>query len=133
MRRLFASNGLAYNPHPEVVPNTMRALRVTELARDRELHRPVHDRLMHAYWEEGRDIGDPDVLRELGVEAGLELAQVNEVLATDEYADRVRASTAEAQSIGINGIPAFALGGRLLILGAQPREVFEQAFAQLDA
>ena len=56
---------------------------------------------------------------------------MDEVLAGDAYADRVQASTAEAQSVGITGIPAFALDGRLLILGAQPREVFEQAFAQL--
>ena len=67
----------------------------------------------------------------LAVEAGLDRAEVDDVLAGDAYADRVRASTAEAQSIGITGIPAFALDGRLLILGAQPREVFERAFAQL--
>ncbi len=128
---MFEANGLVYNPHPDVVPNTMKALRVTELARDRELHRPVHDRLMDAYWDEARNIGDPEELRALAVEAGLDPADVDDVLAGDAYADRVRASTAEAQSIGITGIPAFALDGRLLILGAQPREVFEQAFAQL--
>ena len=130
---MFEANGLRYNPHPEIVPNTMRALRVTELARDRELHRPVHDRLMDAYWDEGRNIGDPDEVRMLAVEAGLDPAEVDEALAGDLYADRVRASTAEAQSVGITGIPAFALDGRLLILGAQPREVFQQALARLDA
>ena len=41
-------------------------------------------------------------------------------------------STAQAQSLGITGIPAFLLDRRLLVLGAQPREVFEQALAQLD-
>ena len=128
---MFEANGLRYNPHPEIVPNTMRALRVTELARDRERHRAVHDRLMDAYWDEGRNIGDPDELRTLAVEAGLEPEEVGAVLAGDAYADRVLASTGEAQSVGVTGIPAFALDGRLLILGAQPREVFEQAFAQL--
>ena len=131
VRRVFEANGLVYNPHPDVVPNTMKALRVTELARDRELHRPVHDRLMDGYWDEARNIGDPEELRALALEAGLDPADVDDVLAHDGYVDRVRASTAEAQSIGITGIPAFALDGRLLILGAQPREVFEQAFAQL--
>jgi predicted DsbA family dithiol-disulfide isomerase len=130
---MFEANGLRYNPHPEIVPNTMRPLRVTELARDRELHRPVHDRLMDAYWDEGRNIGDPDEVRTLAVEAGLDPAEVDDVLAGDAHADRVRASTAEAQSVGITGIPAFALDGRLLIVGAQPREVFEQAFARLDS
>ena len=128
---MFEANGLVYNPHPEIVPNTMKALRVTELARDEGVHRAVHDRLMVAYWEEGRNIGDADQLRAIVVEAGLDPAKVDDVLAGDAFADRVQASTAEAQSIGITGIPAFALDGRLLILGAQPREVFEQAFDQL--
>ena len=42
-------------------------------------------------------------------------------------------STAQAVSIGVNGVPGFLLDRRLLVLGAQPREVFERAFAQLDA
>ena len=50
----------------------MRALRVTELARERGLHAAVHDRLMDAYWAEGRNIGDPAELRSLAVEAGLD-------------------------------------------------------------
>jgi predicted DsbA family dithiol-disulfide isomerase len=128
----FAEEGLAYNPPPGVVPNTMRALRVTELARDRGLHGPVHDRLMDAYWSEARNIGDPDELRPLAVEAGLDLADVDEVLAGDAYRDRVIALTQQAVSIGITGVPGFLLDRRLLVLGAQPREVFEPAFGQLD-
>jgi predicted DsbA family dithiol-disulfide isomerase len=131
VRRMFEANELVYNPHPEIVPNTMNALRVTELGRERGLHKQVHDRLMEAYWEESRNIGDDDELRSLVVEAGLDPEEVDEVLAGDEYADRVRASTTEAHSLGINGIPAFVLDGRLLVLGAQPREVFERAYAQL--
>jgi predicted DsbA family dithiol-disulfide isomerase len=116
---------------PEVVPNSMNALRVTELARDRGLHGPVHDRLMDAYWGEGRNIGDLEELRALAAEAGLEAAEVDDVLAGDAYLNRVRASTAQAQSLGIDGIPGFVLDERLLILGAHPPAVFEQAFARL--
>jgi predicted DsbA family dithiol-disulfide isomerase len=133
VRGMFEANGLAYNPHPEVVPNTMRALRVTELARERGLHQEVHDRLMAAYWEEGRDIGNTDELRSLAVEAGLDGSDVEELLAGDALRDRIHASTAQAQSLGITGIPAFVLDDRLLVLGAQPREVFERAFEQLGA
>jgi predicted DsbA family dithiol-disulfide isomerase len=116
-----------------VISNSRDALRLTELARDRGLHEQVHDRLMDAFWAEGRDLGDHDLLRDLGVEAGLDVAEVDDVLASDAYLDRVLASTAEAQSIGINGIPAFVLDGRMLLLGAQPREVFEQALERLGA
>jgi predicted DsbA family dithiol-disulfide isomerase len=128
---MFEANGLVYNPHRKIVPNTKQALRVTEFARERGLHKPVHDRLMEAYWEGGRNIGDETELQTLTVEAGLDPAEVDGVLTSDAYADRVQASTVEAQSLGITGIPAFVLDGRLLILGAQPRDVFEKAFAKL--
>ena len=49
------------------------------------------------------------------------------------YLERVLASTAQAHTIGVTGVPAFVLDRRLLVLGAQPRELFEQAFEQLRA
>jgi predicted DsbA family dithiol-disulfide isomerase len=133
MRERFAQESLAYDPHPDVVPNTRDALRVTELARDRGLHPQMHDRLMDAYWAEGENIGDRDVLRRLAAGVGLDATEVERVLGGDEYLARVQASTHQAQSIGINGIPAFLLDSKVLVLGAQPREVFERAFAQLEA
>jgi predicted DsbA family dithiol-disulfide isomerase len=128
---MFATAGLEYAPPPDVVPNSRDALRITELARDRGLHEPVHDRLMNAYWAEGGNIGDRDVLQMLAVEAGLDAGEVDEVLADDRYGERVQASTAQAAGIGATGVPAWVLDGRLLVLGAQPREVFDQAFARL--
>jgi predicted DsbA family dithiol-disulfide isomerase len=110
----------------------MRALRVTELARERGLHRTVHDRLMDAYWTEARNIGDEGELRRLAVGAGLDAAEVDDVLSGDAHRDRIQALTAQAVSIGITGVPGFLLDRRLLVLGAQPREVFERAFGQLS-
>jgi predicted DsbA family dithiol-disulfide isomerase len=130
---MFEQSGLAYKPPPDVVPNTLAALRLTELARDLGRHRETHDRLMDAYWAEGTNIGDLDVLRALAAELELPAEDVARVLEDDDYLDRVRASTQQAVSVGATGIPAYVLDGRLLILGAQPREVFEQALAQLEA
>ena len=127
----FAANGLVYNPPAEVVPNTMRALRLTELARDRNLHQPFHDLLMQAYWERATDIGDPVALQTLAAEAGLDEAEVALVIDGDVYRDRVLSSTVHAQSIGITGIPAFLLDRRQLVLGAQPRTLFEQILETL--
>jgi predicted DsbA family dithiol-disulfide isomerase len=126
---IFQSHGLEYNPNPDVVPNSMRALRLTEHARAQGLHEPFHNHLMDAYWSEAQDLGNPEVLRALAAEVGLEGA--DDVLATDAYADDVRRATAEAHAMGITGIPAFVLDRRLLVLGAHPKETFERAFAQL--
>ena len=127
----FASRGLDYNPNPDVVPNSMRALQLTELARDLGRHAEVHDRLMDAYWSEGQDIGNVDVLRRLATELALRADDVEEVLSGERYRDRIEGSTAQAASIGANAVPAFLLDRRLLVLGAQPEELFEQAFEQL--
>ena len=131
LRARFAAAGLEYN-RPEVVPNTRLALRLAELARDGGLHAPFHARLMAAYWSEAANIGDPDELRRIAHEAGLDADGVERVIGdTSAYLDRVEQSTSEAQSHGINAIPAFVLDRRLIVLGAQPLDVFRQAFAQL--
>jgi predicted DsbA family dithiol-disulfide isomerase len=88
---------------------------------------------MDAYWSEAQNIGDPDVLRRLAVELELPPDDVEEVLTTERYRDRIVESTRQAASVGANAVPAFVLDRRLLVLGAQPNEVFEQAFAQIDA
>jgi predicted DsbA family dithiol-disulfide isomerase len=131
LKQQFERNGLTYDPPTDIVPNSKLALRVTELAREHGLHGAVHDRLMDAYWAEGRNIGDPDELRTLAAEAGLE--DVEPALANDAYAERIDALTQQAVSIGATGVPAFLLDRRLLVLGAQPREVFQQAFEQLGS
>jgi predicted DsbA family dithiol-disulfide isomerase len=132
VRRFFAERGLEYNPHPDVVPNTMTALRLGELARDLGRHGDLHDRLMDAYWAEAKNIGDEDVLREETAAVGLPPAEVEDVLGGDRYRDRVEASTRQAYGVGANAVPAFVLDRRLLVLGAQPVEVFEQAFERLE-
>jgi predicted DsbA family dithiol-disulfide isomerase len=131
LRDRFTEEGLEYNPHPDVIPNSFDALRLTELARDVGRHEEIHDRLMDAYWQDAVDIGDQDELRRLLHD--LPSDDVERVLATDDFRDRVLASTEQAQSVGINGIPAWVIDGKLLVPGAQPREVFERAFEQLAA
>jgi predicted DsbA family dithiol-disulfide isomerase len=116
-----------------VIPNSRKALEVSELARDEGLHEAVHDRLMQAYWSEAADIGDEEKLLDLVAKAGVDRSEAKAALDERRYAARVDASTREAQRHGIHAIPAFVLGERLLLLGAHPHEVFERAVAQLDS
>ena len=131
-RAFFAARGLDYNPNLDVVPNSMRAQQLTELARDLGRHEAVHDRIMDAYCGEAQNIGDPDVLRRLAAELELPEGDVEDVLTTDRYRNEIVESTRQAASVGANAVPAFVLDRRLLVLGAQPDNVFEQAFARLE-
>ena len=114
-----------------MVSNSRAALRLTEVARAQGKHAVTHDRLMQAYWEEALDIGDLDVLRQLAVELGLDAPE--DAINGDLHGDRIADSTSQAHAIGINAIPAFLLDRRLIVVGAQPDDVFEQAFARLAA
>ncbi len=87
----------------------------------------THDRLMLAYWEQALNIGDPDVLRSLAAELGLDGA--DDAIEGDLYGSEVALATTRAHDAGINAIPAFLLDHRLIVLGAQADEVFERAFA----
>ena len=131
-RRLVEAAGLTFHPSPKL-PNTLHALQVTELARDRGLHDPVHSRLMHAYWSEAETSATTRRFSTSPPRRGSTARRPPSVLADGRYSDRVVASTQDANRLGINAIPAFVLDGRLLVLGAQPEQIFEQAVEQLEA
>jgi predicted DsbA family dithiol-disulfide isomerase len=110
--------------------NTFDGHRVLRLAAERGVHDAVKDRLFRAYMTEGEPIGDRDVLARVAGEAGLDPAEVREVLAGDRYAEDVRADEEAARAIGVTGVPFFVLGGRLAVSGAQPAEVLVRALEQ---
>jgi predicted DsbA family dithiol-disulfide isomerase len=89
--------------------------------------------LFTAYFTEGQDPSDPDVLVAAAEKAGLDGAAAREVLATGRYADEVRAAEKLWQSRGINAVPAVVINDRYLISGGQPPEAFEQALREIAA
>lgn len=89
--------------------------------------------LFKAYFTDGRNPSDRDVLVQLAGEAGLDPAQARDILAAGTYAQEVRAQERWYQSQGINSVPAVIVNDQHLIQGGQPAEVFEQALRQIAA
>lgn len=133
VRRMSAEAGLAYNPPPDRVPNTRRALELIEWGRANGAGDALHERVMDAYWTEGRDIGRWEELEPLVADVGLDPARAREEVDAGLFGDAVSASTRHAQRAGISAVPAFVLDGRLLVSGAQPHEVFEAALERAAA
>ena len=133
VKRLNEEAGLAYNPHPDRVPRTRRALELIEWSRSHglERHQELHDRVMDAYWTEGRDIMDWDVLLACVADVGLDPDEARAEVESGVWAREVDTSTATAQRHGIRAVPAFVFDGRLLVSGAQPHEVFEAAIEKV--
>jgi len=74
-----------------------------------------------ALWREGRDIGDPDLLVDLAVDAGVEESAVRSALADEDLREEVRGRFAAAQRQGVTGVPTFAYDG-YAARGAVPPE-----------
>ena len=80
------------------------------------------ERLFKLYFEEGRDIGDRNLLADVAVEFGFERAMVVRMLESDADKEAVRGEIATAQRIGVNGVPFFIFDGKFALSGAQPPE-----------
>jgi predicted DsbA family dithiol-disulfide isomerase len=110
--------------------NTFDAHRLLHLAADHDVQHAVKERFLSGYLEEGVAIGDRDQLALLAVDAGLDPAQVAEVLDGDAYADAVRADEEQARAFGIGGVPFFVLDRAYAVEGAQPAGVLRDALDQ---
>ncbi|SDY28255.1 Predicted dithiol-disulfide isomerase, DsbA family [Modestobacter sp. DSM 44400] len=129
-----AAEGLDFRFDRAVRANTVDAHQVIHLAGLRGVQDAVKERLLRAYFTEGEGVGDRDTLVRLAAEVGLDADEVRAVLDEQRYVGAVRADEAEAQALGISGVPFFVVDRRYGVSGAQPAEAFvevlERAWAE---
>lgn len=89
--------------------------------------------LLRAYFTEGRNVADHQVLQEVARDVGLPEDRARAILASDEYAGDVRVEERFFQQHGINAVPAIIIEQRHLISGGQPVDVFERALREIGA
>lgn len=119
---------------PEVSPQpyTRRAFEGLEFSKDRGRGGEYNNRVMRAFFQESRDIGDLNVLTELAAEVGLPAQEFRESLENGDYMTRVESLLRNAYGMGIQGVPFFVIGKRALS-GVQPKEELEAAIASAAA
>ena len=113
----------------EHVPNTLRAHQVMYLAETRRKDQSaLAEELMTAFFRRGEDIGDREILIELGARHGLLPDDVDRVMDEDSSRQTVLSREAQVRSSGIAGVPGFLLNRRLLVIGAQDEDTLVNAF-----
>jgi predicted DsbA family dithiol-disulfide isomerase len=117
----------------ERIVNTFDAHRLLHWAGLEGRALPLKHALLSAYFTQGENVADHDVLARLAGEAGLDRARAQEVLASDAYAGDVRERERYWQERGIHSVPSIVVDGKHLIQGGQPPEVFEQALRRIAA
>ncbi len=124
------SEGLAFDFEHLRSGNTFDAHRLVQLGRERGVQAAVEERFFSAYLEHGALMSDHATLLRLAAEAGLDEGEVADVLASDQYAEGVRADEAQAHELGISGVPCFVLDGRFAVSGAQSPQILLSALHQ---
>lgn len=117
------------------IVNTFDAHRLLHWAEVEGLdqQRALKHALLQAYFSDGRDVSSHEVLLEIVASAGLDASRAQAILASDEFADAVRAQESFYQQQGIRAVPSVIFNDRHLIQGGQPVETFERALRQLAA
>jgi predicted DsbA family dithiol-disulfide isomerase len=124
MDRLAAEEGLDYELAETTGGNTFDAHRLIHLGEEHGVGDAVKEALLHAYFVERVPVSDADVLRRVGVGAGLDPGEVDELLGGSRFADAVRADEAEATELGATGVPFFVIDRAFGVPGAQDDETF---------
>ena len=113
--------------------NTFDAHRLLHWAELQGRQPALKNALFKAYFTDGEDPSNHELLVRLAGEVGLDVAEARALLQSDRYAAEVREREQFYLQQGIHSVPAVIVNGRHLIQGGQPVEVFEQALRQIAA
>ena len=120
--------GLNYNFDIAKVSNSFDAHRLIQYAKTKGLGNEIEESLFEGYFTNGLDMSDLNSLQEIGVAIGLEPDGLKMVLESDAFTTEISKDIEEGQRIGVRGVPFFVIDNKYAISGAQPTEVFVEAF-----
>jgi predicted DsbA family dithiol-disulfide isomerase len=130
-----AGDGIEFRLDRARRANTLLAHRVLWWAEQPESgidQASVKERLLRAYFVDGLDIGDPDVLADCAAEIGADRGDVVTFLAGDGGIGEVNELLAQAHAQGITAVPTYVIDGQWAIPGAQDPDVFVQVLRRMD-
>ena len=110
----------------KTLPNTMNAHRLIAWANGQGRHLETIDALFTAYFVEGRDIGNEDVLCDIGSEQGLDRMIVADLLAGDHDWARVADAHNAAVNAGVRGVPVVIFNQKFARQGAESVATYTQ-------
>jgi predicted DsbA family dithiol-disulfide isomerase len=100
-------------------PNTLDAHRLLRWAMVESKQPEIAEALFMAYWSEGRDVGDHQVLAEIAEAHGMNPEGVLKALASEQDKIEVLAETSQAQKMGVTGVPTYIINRKYGVVGAQ--------------
>jgi predicted DsbA family dithiol-disulfide isomerase len=126
--RMARELDLMFKPPPKV-SNSKMALLLCEYVKENGKFDDYHTEVFKAYWQDGKDIGNLDILLDIIQKLGLDPKDARKFLKNEKASEKMAEFLLEARAYGIDGVPTFVIG-RIVIEGAQPYEVVKKAVEQ---
>jgi len=111
----------------EKMPNTLASHQFIKSVAPADTTRVV-DAIYKAYFEDGKDIGDSEVLLALAEELGIDREHIRDAIENERKSEEIEADLAFARDIQISGVPFFVIDGKFALSGAHAPENFLKAF-----
>jgi predicted DsbA family dithiol-disulfide isomerase len=121
---------------PAVLTNSRAALAATEFARETGRDEPLEERIYRAYFNDGENIGNPEVVTRLAGEAGLDSSAVADAIKSPKYEMKLKNNALAAHQRGVSGVPTFFIGDYPLVGAQSPdamRSILTRAVERFDA
>ena len=129
-----AQDNITFNMDIAVRANTFLAHRLLSYALKQHgaaVQIPLKECIMDAYFTNGKNISDIDVLADCAESAGIDRTEAHTFLSGDEFVDDVRNEIAEATEYGVTAVPTFIINGQWSVPGAQDVEMFERIIERI--
>ena len=124
MFSLMVEEGLPYGNRTHTY-NSRLAQELAKYAESFEEGEVLNRKLFEAYFVEGLNLADTDVLLDLAESSGLPREETEEAISKRRFRNEVAADWKRARELGVRGVPTFVYGNRALV-GAQPYETMKQ-------
>jgi len=131
MRGLLEAEGLPFSDRSHTY-NSRLAQEVGSWADTQDGGDDIHDKFFEAYFVDGRNVGDVDVILDVVDKAGLNVDEARAVIEERSFKDAVDADWAKSHQYGVTGVPTFVSGGQGMV-GAQPYEALAQFMDEMGA
>jgi predicted DsbA family dithiol-disulfide isomerase len=130
---IAADVGLDYHYEDVHQTNTIKAHELLHFAKSKGRQIDMKERLLKAYFVDGRHVGRVDELADLAAEIGLDRDEAQRALDAGTYIPAVKADVAQAQAYGIQGVPFFVIDGKYGVSGAQDASAFTNMLEQVQS
>ncbi len=128
MEALAAEVGLEYNLDKLVYANTSDALRLVKLAKEKGLATEAEEVLFKAYFTDGKNISDRQVLIEAGTSIGLHKDEIEGVLNSDRFLQEIKDDIIYSENeLNLEYIPFYQIDGKVTIEGSLAIEEYVKA------